>query len=392
MIIIFGVWLSPQVNRSEIWSDFTVLVDNEKNLVSEKSPDIYYIILDGYGREDVLKSIYGYDNRDFVNFLNERGFFIAEESRSNYIQSFLSLASSLNMAYLQFAEKEMSEDSLYTLPFRNLIQNSRSRMIFERAGYQIVATGSDFPFTEIKNADRYLSPYDFNISELERYYLATTSFELVYGYDWLFSDILLRNIPIPSYTTRQNYILHALEILKMRPGLESPKFVFSHLIIPHPPFVFDSAGNRLSPDAPFSPADGEAYQGSADDYQKDYLMQLRFINNEIMKVVEEILEKSTQPPIIIIQSDHGPGSLFYRDWIEGSCLWERTSILNAFYFPDRNIDSLYDSITPVNTFRVLFNQFFNANYEILKDITYFSPISKPFDFSDISLQIETNCD
>ena len=41
-----------------------------------RSPDIYYIILDGYGRADVLKDEYGYDNSDFLGTLREAGFVI----------------------------------------------------------------------------------------------------------------------------------------------------------------------------------------------------------------------------------------------------------------------------------------------------------------------------
>jgi len=69
--------------------------------VSHQPPDIYYIILDGYGRSDILKSEFGYDNSDFLNSLRDQGFFVADCAQSNYAQTQLSLASSLNFNYIR---------------------------------------------------------------------------------------------------------------------------------------------------------------------------------------------------------------------------------------------------------------------------------------------------
>jgi hypothetical protein len=63
-------------------------------------PDIYYIILDGHARSDILAELYGYDNNWFVDSLRQRGFYVADRSRTNYAQTYLSLASTLNMTYL----------------------------------------------------------------------------------------------------------------------------------------------------------------------------------------------------------------------------------------------------------------------------------------------------
>jgi hypothetical protein len=104
-------------------------------------PDIYYIILDGYGREDILKELYHYDNSSFSQALNNRGFNITAQSQSNYIQTILSLASSLNMEYLSGTPS--------TLPIRGqlmgLIDQSRTRIFLELIGYQYVAFSTAFP-------------------------------------------------------------------------------------------------------------------------------------------------------------------------------------------------------------------------------------------------------
>ena len=73
-------------------------------------PDVFYILLDGYGREDILTEFYNYDNSEFLEGLAEKGFFIASKSRSNYSNTITSLASSINMKYL-----EEIEEGLYGL-------------------------------------------------------------------------------------------------------------------------------------------------------------------------------------------------------------------------------------------------------------------------------------
>ena len=72
--------------------------------------DIYYIVLDGYGRQDVLSRIYDLDNTDFIDFLKREGFYVAEQSQSNYIQTALSIASSMNLDYVNDLADLLGED------------------------------------------------------------------------------------------------------------------------------------------------------------------------------------------------------------------------------------------------------------------------------------------
>ncbi len=58
-------------------------------------PDVYYIILDAYGRSDVLKDKVGYDNAGFIYFLKNKGFYVANCSLSNHNHTQLSVATSL---------------------------------------------------------------------------------------------------------------------------------------------------------------------------------------------------------------------------------------------------------------------------------------------------------
>ena len=352
-------------------------------------PDIYYIILDGYSRTDVLQQVYGYDNGAFTQSLQERNFYVAEQSRANYIWTMLSLSSSLNMSYLDFATEKAGAQSGNILPLYDLIQQNQVRSLLEGAGYSVVSASTDYPFTDWQDADVYLYPYKGNPSELERFYLSLTALGAFFDPELPITKPLRTLLPLPSYSTRLDRILVAFDQLEEIPEVDSPKFVFVHIIAPHPPFVVDRNGTPLKSNKPYLPADGQGSFESAGKYQELYIEQLQFVNQKVLASLDAILI-DPHPKVVILQGDHGGGSLL-TPTIEGSCLFERTSILNAYYFSDGQTTELYPDITPVNSFRVVFNTYFGTQYPILPDQTYFSHIATPYNFTDITNQIGTSC-
>lgn len=143
------------------------VIDTEadRHVVGER-PDIYYIILDGYGRADMLDSVYGYDNSSFIKALEERGFIVPRNSRSNYPQTPLSLSSSLNMQYLDTLASEMG-DSFLWWPLEDTIQHSQVRKYLERQGYKTVVVASDFDYTDIRDGDVYEKPFPVMLNNFE---------------------------------------------------------------------------------------------------------------------------------------------------------------------------------------------------------------------------------
>jgi len=84
----------------------------------------------------------------------------------------------------------------------------------------------------------------------------------------------------------------------------------------------------------------------------------------MIKVLQKILDSSSVQPVIIVTGDHGPPMLMEKD--------KNVDNLYAVYLGGRNLDQLYASITPVNTFRVVFNSVFNEDYELLPDRSYYA--------------------
>ena len=188
-------------------------------------------------------------------------------------------------------------------------------------------------------------------------------------------------------------MLYILENLPEVTAMEEPTFVLAHVLVPHPPFVLDENGDsrnlrEINARRFFSYADGLNLDVGLDleGYREGYRAQLRFLNKRLEQIVDQIISRSEQPPVIILQGDHGPSSLL-DDKLSNpdpENLRERMRIFNAYFFPNVDDGTLYNEITPVNTFRVLLNQYFDANFELAGDISYFSTWEEPYTFIDVT--------
>ena len=132
-------------------------------------------------------------------------------------------------------------------------------------------------------------------------------------------------------------------------------------------------------------------------YEKNderFINQIIYLNKKIMEIIDIIQTKSKEQPIIILQADEGSFPKRYRgkaedtfDWryATNSELQEKMRILNAYYFPNVENDKLYSHVTPVNSFRILFNLYFNTNYPLLDDKAYaFINSQKLYDFFEVT--------
>jgi hypothetical protein len=356
--------------------------------------DIFYIILDAYGRQDVLLDLYAYDNTPFLAALEARGFEIGERSTSNYIQTALSLASSLNVDYLDEVLRQRSQ-SMTSKTLIDLIWHSRVRRQLQDAGYTMVAFRTAFPYTSVEDAEMFLFP-EGQADEEEGSSAATRAgaFEVLL-FEYGAGRILLDFSPAaqeavrqyaykPLYDEHRARVLFTLGSLEQISQLPGRHFVFAHVVSPHPPFVFDAEGNPLTPNYPFSFADGSHFRrysaSTRQDYIDGYREQLRYLNGVVLATIDEVLAASDRQPIIIIQGDHGPGAYLEWDAIMESNLQERSGILNAFLLPGAPPDAVYPTISPVNAFRMVLSLYFGADLPPLPDCTYFSSVAEPDQF------------
>ncbi len=347
-----------------------------------EKPDIYYIILDGYGRADMLESIYGYDNSAFIQALQDLGFVVPGSSRANYPRTVLSLGSSLNMQYLETTASVMGDSPVWW-PLEEALYHSQVRAFLEDKGYRTIFLASGFDFTDIRDGDEYVKPFPIMLNNFEGGYVRFTSLSILGDLNHLVS--------YPSYATQRQTIQASFAALPQVALEAGPKFVFAHITAPHPPFVFDEAGNPVNPNYPYTLADKMRLIMDVPTYKQSYIAEVRYLNSQVIKTVDAILANSSTPPVIIIQGDHGPGLYLDNQSAANTCLYERFSILNAYYLPGKQSVPIPDSITPVNTFRLVFNEYFSTHFAPLADKSYFESLARFYTFQDVTDQIEPAC-
>ena len=340
-------------------------------------PDIYYIVVDAYAGDDILREVYGYDNSGFTSYLESKGFYVASEAVSNYSRTGLSLASSLNMEYLDTPLAEIDRFSNDMMPLAEIVKQNRVFDFLRRRGYTIAALESGCAESGMDSADIYLKP-GWAPDEFGNMLIGTTPIPL-----------LLRILGTPDqYDAHADRILFEFRRLADTSMLRRPLFIFAHIAVPHPPFVFGPDGQRLKPGLIFHVEDGDSLirkgRLTKERYIRGYVDQLIFTNMKLRKVIDAILSGSKRPAIIILQSDHGPRSMLSWKDPSKTNFRECMSILNAYRLPDGGDKLLYKGMTPVNTFRAVFDYYFGTDYGLLEDRSYFSDEKYPYKFVDVT--------
>jgi hypothetical protein len=338
---------------------------------SSKYRDIYYIVLDAYAHATTLKEVYHYDNRQFINFLTDRGFSVPAQSCSNYGMTFLSLAATLNMEYINYLADTVGKQSKNQVIPRSMISNNNVSALLKSKGYKIIQLNSGWGPTKYnKHADLIV-----NTGRI-------SNFEL----------LLFKTTMLAPWTKKvfgngaRERILNHFDKLAQVAAIAGPKFVFAHITSPHPPYLFDANGKPV-------PKTSLNRKGKIWRQKDQYRAQLIFINKKVQVLVKEIFARSATAPIIIFQADHGTASGMYEPGSGGwnnptpSKLRERLRIFSAFYLPGDAKNDLYDTISPVNNFRFIFNHYLDGNFEMLEDRSYYSTYQLPYQFSDVTKQV-----
>lgn len=343
--------------------------------VPERPPDIYYIILDRYASAGTLEERLGFDNSEFIDYLTDKGFYVASESRDNYLNTEHSLASSLNMDYLDGLVEEVGENTADLSPLYAMLQDYEVWRLIKSADYQFIHVGSWWePTRENRYADVNIN-YGGSLPEFSRLVLKTTAIDLLGWMLGLWGD---------ERRIQYERVRYEFDEISKIPEREEPSFVFAHFLTPHPPYVFDSNGDLLPPQEDVSVRACE----------ERYLGQLVGTNQMVKSCIDSIFARSEVPPIIILQSDEGPypdfASTFSWTESQGSDLDLRvkSGILNAYYFPGVDGNIFYPSITPVNSFRLVFNLYFGTHLELLPDKYYYWHPGQPYSFIEVTERLK----
>lgn len=304
----------------------------QKTFFPKNLPDIYFIILDAYTSNEALLLEMNFDNQNFTNKLSEKGFFVAKKSKSNYKETFFSIAATLNMQYLPTQEP---------LHLDWMIEHNNVTYFLKQIGYSYVDLASNYHDVSLSYKEKTV------FSKFKKFLLGTNHF----------TQVFLQNMtPIYPFfenlfnTIRNKSVIQKFALLENIIALQNkPKFVYAHFLAPHFPYTFREDGSVRPP--------YHKSQNLKQWVRDGYVQAIKFINKKILPIIEKIIKESAVPPIIILQADHG---LFKNKF----------DILNAYYLPNKGEKWLYSTISPVNNFRVVFNHYFEAQLPLLKDETH----------------------
>jgi len=320
-----------------------------------QNPDIFYIILDGYNREDTLKDLYGFDNSSFLESLRTLGFTIPRCSQSNYGWTSLSLASTFQMNYLEdmdLGEWDPSKDMDWTL-IHERIRNNPVRDQLSKLGYEVISFSTGYPFTEWIDSDKYITPSSKKgqgLTAFEALFIRTTLVRPIIELTTAKTPQVIKEIDTMPDKRKYDQIMFTLSKLEeLAVPTERPRFIYAHIMAPHKNYVFDKYGNFV-----------------VQEQIPGYTDSVAYLNTRILEIVNLIIANADTRPIIIIQSDHG------WDWER------RLANLNALYLPQEAIVEINDNWTPVNTFRLVFRTvFLLPGYSAIENQSYYSTPDDP---------------
>ena len=368
-IMLIDINKSYFLSKNLLTKSFQIKTDSLPN--PSGKPDVYYIVFDSYPGTLFLEEYMNYDNSSFNEELEKKGFHVIKDPKSNYNRTAFSLASSLNFEYL----KDIVDNTKITPQYYN-----RAKLTIKYSAVTEVFKHYNYDFFN-------LSVFDFSNApsiRRENFLLMPEKNVLLYNTlperlkNDLFWNLLVGKYAVPALQKlfarntsefekaeigRRNFNNTIVDSLMKIPSQNnaSPKFIYAHLYLPHPPFFYNEDGKE-----------NDLKYVIEEESQKNkelFISYLKYTNNIMLGITDKIINNHGSNSVVILQSDHG-----FRDY-EGGPSFPETFFKNysAFYFPDRNYSALYDTLSNVNTFPILFNKYFNTRFPMQKDTTVFLP-------------------
>ncbi len=295
-------------------------------------PDIYLILTDGYTSTQSLKNYFQHDNTPYLDSLRQKGFYVVARAQSNYHVTVRSMSAMLNMDYLPkpaVPDLEIGERVLR-------ITHNRVNQVLAQRGYSFI-----------------------NASIFDIYHggLLTTGTPNPYAHASFYYSLFTRTLfgAIDTYLIEKRgysdrrLVPYERMLQSVGRPRSTPQFAYLHLMLPHGPANYDRNGQRVRRLGPAA--------------MLGYREQLLFINQLMLKLINRIEQSNGRPAIILITGDHGSRELTDRKaWTK-----EIFTTTTAFYFPDRQYQALYDTMSSVNLFRAVLNKALGEQMPYLPD-------------------------
>jgi hypothetical protein len=371
-------------------------------IVNGLAPNVFHIVMDAYSRDDVLRTVYGFDNAPFLNTLKELGFYVFEDAHAPFNQTLLTMASVFSGAYLdqEMLQQQYRDTRQMRQTLGCFLDVGTVPLWLRRVGYHLSVATTGYHFIQAFHVDRWERPPN-----------GETNLFAVALYDgspmgWL-DQRLFDNVAkhrLFGFSRGDSYLndlVRFLLPLGAPSDLQVPYLVYRHILAPHPPLTLDHAGQDLTSDFFSSIADGDDAHRNAPElreaYIRGYVEKLKFANDKLLVGLKRIIKEAPHPFIIFLHGDHGGGAYLSHESMAQSCPKERFSILMAVYASNPElqhhlVNSLSQAPNPVNFYRALYNAVHDANQPLLPDQSQFATWSKPWAFTPVPpAALNTEC-
>jgi len=317
-------------------------------------PDIYYIVPEDYGDDRTNREMFGVDTRGLTRYLEAQGFYVAKNSMTNYPVTHQDLAAAM---YFQYLPALLGPAATNNDAVKRALQGPAVSQFLKELGYRYVHMGFWWaPTATDPTADVEVRPG--SLSEFSSVLEDTTILPALSRNFHVEQPAL--DPKLATYYQLRNQFVDLIRIAK----LHGPKFVFAHLGLPHPPCVFDRDGGYS----------GDRKESDA----KKCADQVAFTAQKLKEVIGQLLDATHGRAVIIVQTDEGPYQLDHLRWgliAHGNYdrpgareeLLPKYRILNAYFLPGVAHTRLYPTITPVNSFRLVFDLYFHTKLRLLPD-------------------------
>lgn len=390
LVVSLSLFLIPTISiinsiSYKVFFDYEISLEDIDSIIKnidikDSYPDIYYIVVDAYTSNNVLEEYFDLYDSKLNEYLSEKGFFIANNSKSNYNVTQVSLSSVMNFNYIRNIFGNSMHEVNGFENFVSSIHNSKLIYLLKKLGYknyEIMNMDYLFPDHMPKHIDNIFLYNSTNEYLNEIYNLTPLTYIQEISHHFNFTNLSLNSLPYDNFVDGVRWIPESTDwvadrVLKLSNSENNKKFIFAHILSPHYPFYYNQ-NCELTYEYIDRKKRWLNYNGDFSIYKNGYRNQVKCLNEKIIKLINSLL-KNPKHKIIIIQGDHGPRIskktlIKYGKNINPSHV--QFSVLNAFYFSDgMNNSDLYQSISLVNTFRVVLNHITDANLNYLPDNSY----------------------
>jgi hypothetical protein len=337
------------------------------------SPNIYWIVLDAYPRQDVLQKDFAFDNSGFIQSLTSLGFTVLGRSLSNFPATIYSISSTLSRNYVVRANGEGIEPFAMKEMYPIVRGKSRTVSSLKAMGYTYVHFENGYDYlTECDANEPRCIRGNVGLDELDTAILSNTPIvDLIV--DW---DKLKGRLSDPFALGGVEDLTAKLDMIRKTP---SPFFVYAHILAPHPPIRFRS-------DCSFRPAEPDLKGWNA-AARPAFVEQLECVNSRTLTLLREVT-RSDPGALIILQSDHGTAfnGQFEKpptDWLDAD-LQERFGVLNALRLPETCRASAVSDLTLVDTFPLVLSCLTGGEFKRHSPRFFVTPYEDSKDFGHVA--------